>query len=71
MWHRLKILWRNLTHKPIVEDDLTEEIESYEAMLADEKSRTGMDRSTAVRAARLADASWQYFTRARHHSNRR
>src|SRR5258707_6069790 len=53
MWHRLKALWRNLTHKFIVEDDLTQELNSYQAMLADEKSRAGMERSAAIRAARL------------------
>ena len=53
MWHRLRALWRNLTHKQIVEDDLTQELHSYETMLADEKSRTGIDPSAALRAARL------------------
>src|SRR5580704_16470711 len=53
MWHRLKALWRNLTHKSTVEDDLTQELNSYQAMLADENSRDGMDRSAAIRAARL------------------
>jgi putative ABC transport system permease protein len=53
MWHRIKVLWRNLTHKFIVEDDLTQELNSYQAMLADENSRAGMDRNAAIRAARL------------------
>lgn len=53
MWHRLKALWRNLTRKQRVEDDLNEEIHSYQAMLADEKLRAGMDPKTAQRAARL------------------
>jgi predicted permease len=53
MWHRLKALLLNLTHKFIVEDDLTQELNSYQAMLADENSRAGMDRSAAIRAARL------------------
>ena len=53
MWQRLKTLWRNLTHRVIVEDDLTQELNSYQTMLADEKSRTGMERSAAIRAARL------------------
>ncbi len=53
MWHRLRALWRNLTHKQIVEDDLTRELHSYQTMLADEKSRTGIDPSAALRAARL------------------
>jgi predicted permease len=53
MWHWLKTLWRNLTRKQIVEDDLTRELHSYQIMLADEKSRAGIDPSTALRAARL------------------
>jgi predicted permease len=53
MWHRLRTLWRNLTHKQIVEDDLTQELDSYETMLADEKSGTGIDPSAALRTARL------------------
>jgi putative ABC transport system permease protein len=53
MWHRLKTLWRNLTRKQIVEDDLTQELHSYQRMLADEKSRAGIDPGTALRAARL------------------
>jgi putative ABC transport system permease protein len=53
MWHRLRALWRNLTHKQIVEDDLTQELHSYQTMVADEKSRTGIDPSAALRAARL------------------
>ncbi len=53
MWHRLKTLWRNLTHKEIVDDDLAQELHSYQTMLADEKSRAGIDPSAALRAARL------------------
>jgi hypothetical protein len=53
MWHRLRTLWRNLTRKRIVEDDLTEELHSYEEMLAGEKSRAGVDQDAALRAARL------------------
>ncbi|MGI9074985.1 MAG: ABC transporter permease [Bryobacteraceae bacterium] len=53
MWHRLRTLWRNLTHKQGVEDDLTQELHSYQTMLADEKLRTGIDASAALRAARL------------------
>ena len=53
MFHWLKALWRNLTHKQIVEDDLTQELQSYEAMLVEEKSRTGMNPVAALRAARL------------------
>ena len=53
MWHRLRTLWRNLTHKEAVDDDLTQELHSYQTMLADEKSHTGIDPSAALRAARL------------------
>lgn len=53
MWHRLRTLWRNLTHKHIVEDDLAQELHSYEAMLADENSRAGIEPGAALRAARL------------------
>jgi putative ABC transport system permease protein len=53
MWHRLRTVWRNLTHKQIVEDDLTQELHSYQTMLAEEKSHTGIDPSAALRAARL------------------
>jgi putative ABC transport system permease protein len=53
MWYRLRTLWRNLTHKQIVEDNLTQELDSYETMLADEKSGTGIHPSAALRTARL------------------
>jgi hypothetical protein len=53
MWHRLRTLWRNLTQKQVVGDDLNQELRSYQAMLVDEKSRAGIDTSTALRAARL------------------
>src|ERR1700733_15112678 len=53
MWHRLKTLWQNLTHRQIVEDDLSQELHSYQTMLADEKSRAGIDASAALRAAQL------------------
>jgi putative ABC transport system permease protein len=53
MWHRLKTLWRNLTRRQAVEDDLNEELHSYQTMLADENSRAGADAATALRAARL------------------
>ena len=53
MWNRLKTLWRNLASKQIVEDDLTQELHSYQTMLADEKSRAGIDPSGALRAARI------------------
>jgi hypothetical protein len=53
MCHRLRALWRNLTHKQIVEDDLTQELHSYQTMLADEKSRAGINPTAALRDARL------------------
>lgn len=53
MWQRLRTLWRNLAHKQVVEDDLAQELDSYQTMLAEEKSRTGMDPSAALRSARL------------------
>jgi putative ABC transport system permease protein len=53
MSHWLKTLWRNLTHKQVVEDDLTQELHSYQAMLVEEKSRAGMNSDAALRAARL------------------
>jgi putative ABC transport system permease protein len=53
MSHWLKTLWLNLTHKQIVEDDLNQELHSYQAMLVDEKSRAGMNPEAALRAARL------------------
>ena len=53
MFHWLKTLWRNLTHKQIVEDDLTQELNSYQSMLVEEKSRGGMNPDAALRAARL------------------
>lgn len=49
----LKTLWRNLTHKQIVDDDLAQELHSYQAMLLEEKTRAGMDRQAALRAAQL------------------
>ena len=53
MWHRLRALWRNLAHKQVVEDDLAQELDSYQTMLVDEKSRAGMDPGAALRSARL------------------
>ncbi|MBV9265194.1 MAG: ABC transporter permease [Acidobacteriaceae bacterium] len=53
MWHRFRTVWRNLTKNQVFEDDLNQELHSYEAMLAEEKSRAGIDPSTARRAARL------------------
>jgi predicted permease len=52
-WHRLKTLWRNLTSRQSLDDDLHAEIHSYREMLAEEKARAGKDASTAQREASL------------------
>src|SRR5579863_2671460 len=41
LWHRIKTLWRNLARSRRVEEDLNEEIRSYQAMLEDEKTWAG------------------------------
>lgn len=53
LWHRLRTLWRNLTHKPRVEHDLSDEIQSFQQMLEDEKVRAGRDATLARREALL------------------
>jgi putative ABC transport system permease protein len=53
MSHWLKTLWRNVTRKQLIEDDLTQELHAYQAMVIEEKSRAGMDPDKALRAARL------------------
>jgi putative ABC transport system permease protein len=53
MWHRLKALWQNVVHKQTVEQDLSDELESFEKMLAAEKSREGLAPHVAARAARI------------------
>src|SRR5438270_2492727 len=53
VWHRLKTLWRNLTHRQALDDDLDAEVRSYREMLADEKARAGKDSSTAQRETSL------------------
>jgi predicted permease len=51
--HRLRILWRNLTKRRIVEEDLDAEIRSYQSMLEDEKLRAGVQPWEARREALL------------------
>jgi putative ABC transport system permease protein len=53
IWHRLKTLWRNLALKRMVEDDLADEIRSYQEMLEDEKAGNGAEPSLARREALL------------------
>src|SRR5579863_8106598 len=53
LWTRLETLWRNLVRRQKVEDDLTDEIRSYQEMLEDEKARTGVDPKVARREALL------------------
>ena len=43
----MKTLWRNVSQKKSVEDDLDGEIRSYREMMEDEKVRSGADASTA------------------------
>ena len=52
-WHRLKTLWRNVSSRQKVEEELDDEIRSYQGMLEDEKARTGTDPSVARREALL------------------
>jgi putative ABC transport system permease protein len=52
-WHRMRAAWRNLTRKQRFEDDLDAEIQSYRALLEDEKTRSGADPRQAAREARL------------------
>jgi len=49
----MKSLWRNLTQKRAVDEDLDHEIRSYQALLEDEQAGAGADRNAARRAARL------------------
>jgi putative ABC transport system permease protein len=53
MWSRLKTLWRNIARRRMVEDDLAQEIHSYQTMLEDEKAGMGVDPSMVRRAALL------------------
>ncbi len=51
LWHRVKILWRNLTRKQAVEDDLDRELHAYREMVEDEKLQAGSEPATARREA--------------------
>src|SRR5258707_210171 len=51
--HRIKTLWRNLKRRQRVEEELDEEIRSYQAMLEDEKTRAGANPPAARREALL------------------
>ncbi len=53
IWQRLKTLWSNLTHKEKVDEDLTQELRSYQAMLEDEKTSAGAEPASARREALL------------------
>src|SRR5467141_957291 len=53
LWHRIKTLWQNLTRRRRVEEDLSEEIRSYQGMLEDEKTRAGASPRAARREALL------------------
>jgi putative ABC transport system permease protein len=53
MWHRIQSLWRNLARRQRVEQDLDAEIRSYQAMLEDEKTRSGASARVARREALL------------------
>ncbi len=53
LWHRAKTLWRNLTRKQRVENDLEAEIRAYREMLEDEKRAAGADAAAARREALL------------------
>jgi predicted permease len=40
-WSRVKSLWRNLFRRPVVEQDLDDELRSYVDLLSDEKAASG------------------------------
>ncbi|HEX5483915.1 MAG TPA: ABC transporter permease [Terriglobia bacterium] len=50
---RLFSLWRNLTHKARVENDLDQEVRSYLDLLTDENIKSGMGAEEARRAAMI------------------
>src|SRR5579859_4842819 len=50
---RWRVLWRNLTSRNRLDDDLDAEIRSYREMLEDEKVHKGADSDTAHRAAMI------------------
>jgi putative ABC transport system permease protein len=53
IWSRLKMLWRNLVRKRVIDDDLDAEIRSYRGLLEDEKTSAGADPGQARREALL------------------
>ena len=53
LWQRIRTLWRNLARKQRVDQELDEEIRSYQAMLEDEKTRAGAGPVQARREALL------------------
>ena len=53
IFHRVGKLWRNLFDKQHVDQDLDDELHSYQDMLADENARSGMNLPDARRKAAL------------------
>ena len=53
MFNRLRHAWRNLLHRDVVEQDLTDEIDAVFGLLVAEKIRSGMSPADARRSARL------------------
>src|SRR6185503_15533751 len=53
MLARLRSLWRNLTHRDRVDDDLDREVRAVFDILVDEKTRSGMSLEQARRAATI------------------
>jgi putative ABC transport system permease protein len=53
LWPKLNSLWRNLTERQKVEDDLADEIRSYRELLEQQKIREGADPVTARREASI------------------
>jgi hypothetical protein len=51
VFHRVATLWRNLFDKQHVDQDLDDELRSYQDMLADENARSGMNLPDARRKA--------------------
>jgi putative ABC transport system permease protein len=53
LWRWLSSLSRNIFHKARLDEDLDEEVRAYVELLADEKSRQGLDAQQARRASLL------------------
>src|SRR5215510_7233498 len=51
IFHRVGKLWRNLFDKQRLDQDLDDELRSYQDMLADENARSGMNLPDARRKA--------------------